>query len=82
MVGDRIRMKAWKVGHKKPTKPMLSLTDTGLRPESGTEICVIAMFDPVPLMEAGVTEVQVSGTFDNITFKPADRDHDHDDDDW
>jgi hypothetical protein len=28
------------------------------------------MFDPVPLGEAGVTEVQVSGTFDDITFKP------------
>jgi hypothetical protein len=70
VVGHRIEMKAWKVGDPEPSSPMLSVTDKGLNPPSGSAICVLLIIDPVPLKAAGVTEVQVSGTFDNITFTP------------
>jgi hypothetical protein len=74
VVGHRLRMKAWKVGDREPRGPMLSLTDRGLGARSGSAICVIAMFDPEPLIAAHVAEVKVSGTFDNITFTPGDVD--------
>jgi hypothetical protein len=70
VVGSRIRMKAWKVGAPEPADPMLSLEDKGLKPSSGSTLCVIAILDPVPLAAAGVAEVRVSGTFDDITFTP------------
>jgi len=70
VVGHNIQMKAWKVGDPEPVTPMLSLQDKSLKPESGSAICVITIFDPVPLSAAGVTAVRVSGTFDDITFTP------------
>ena len=70
VVGHKIEMKAWKVGDPEPSSPMLSVTDKGLKPDSGSAICVLLIIDPVPLKAAGVTEVQVSGTFDDITFMP------------
>jgi hypothetical protein len=70
VVGSRIRMKAWKVGDPEPDAPMLSLEDHGLKPASGSTICVITIFDPAPLAAAGASEVRVSGTFDDITFTP------------
>jgi hypothetical protein len=70
VVGHNIQMKAWKAGDPEPVKPMLSLKDKSLNPDSGSAICVITIFDPVPLSKAGVTAVRVSGTFDDITFTP------------
>jgi hypothetical protein len=70
VVGQTIEMKAWKVGDPEPSCPMLSVTDKGLKPNSGSAICVLLIIDPAPLKAAGVTEVHVSGTFDNITFTP------------
>jgi hypothetical protein len=80
VIGDRIRMKAWEVGHDPREAASLSVTDTVLGPNSGTVICCIVQIDPVPLKAKGVEAVQESGTFDNITFTPA-GDDDHDDDD-
>src|SRR3954471_14704636 len=60
VVGNKISMRAWEVGCHRPRRPMLRLTDSGLEPDSGTEVCVIVLFDPVPLSAAGVTGVQVS----------------------
>jgi hypothetical protein len=70
VVGHKLRMKAWRDGECEPRHPMLSLSDKGLGPRSGSAICVIALLDPEPLIKAGVTEVKVSGTFDAITFTP------------
>ena len=67
-VGHRLTLKAWKVGDRKPARPILCVTDRRLPPGSGSGIASIVFFDPVPLMEAGVTEVRVSGTVDDITF--------------
>jgi hypothetical protein len=70
VVGQNIQMKAWKVGDPEPVKPMLSVQDTDLKPDSGSAICVLVIFDPTPLSRAGVTAVRTSGTFDDITFTP------------
>jgi hypothetical protein len=70
VVGHDIQMKAWKVGDPEPVKPMLSLRDKSLKPDSGSAICVTVIFDPVPLSKAGVSAVRTSGTFDDITFTP------------
>jgi hypothetical protein len=70
VVGHNIQMKAWKVGDPEPVNPMLSLQDKSLRPPSGSAICVLVLFDPVPLSKAGVSAVRTSGTFDDITFTP------------
>jgi hypothetical protein len=70
VVGQNIQMKAWKVGYPEPVKPMLSLRDMSLKPSSGSAICVLVIFDPVPLSKAGVSAVRTSGTFDDITFTP------------
>jgi hypothetical protein len=50
---------------------MLKVKDRVLGPDEGTGIAAIAIFDPAPLMEQGVTAVDVSATVDNITFTPA-----------
>jgi hypothetical protein len=69
-VGHRLTLRAWKVGDPRPARPILSVTDRRLPPGAGSGIASIVFFDPVPLMEAGVTEVEVSGTVDDITFTP------------
>jgi hypothetical protein len=69
-VGHRLWMKVWPVGEPEPTGPTLSVTDQGLGPVSGTALAVDVFFDAAPLGEAGVDEVRVSGTFDDITFTP------------
>ena len=70
VVGKKLTLKAWRLGDPEPTKPTLSVTDKVLKPGAGNRISVLLFFDPAPLTEAGVTEVQVSGTFDDITFTP------------
>ena len=80
MVGDKLQMRAWKHGDRKPKTPMLSVTDGTLSPDSGSEISLLVFFDPDPLMAAGVSAVKVSGAFDNIKFKTDDDDDDDDDD--
>ena len=70
VVGHALELRAWKVGDCRPTKPMLKVKDKVLGPASGSGIAAIAFFDPLPLMLDGVTEVWVSGAFDNITFTP------------
>jgi hypothetical protein len=71
VIGHKLEMRAWRVGDRRPNKPMLKLHDKVLGPDSGSAIAAIAFFDPVPLMLGGVTEVRVSGAVDNITFTPA-----------
>jgi hypothetical protein len=64
--GDFIWMRAWKVGDPRPLLPMLVVRDDTFGPENGTQLNVIAFFDP-----AAVTgPVQVDATFDDITFIP------------
>jgi hypothetical protein len=70
VVGHQVTLKAWKMGDPEPAAPTLSVTDKLLKPGSGNRISVIIFFDPVPLMDAGVEEVRVSATFDDITFTP------------
>ena len=70
VMGHNLEMRAWRVGDPRPDEPMLSLTDKVLGPEPGTTVAAIVFFDPAPLMAAGVEEVLVSGTVDNITFSP------------
>jgi hypothetical protein len=70
VVGKRLTLKAWRVGDPEPTAPTLSVTDKVLKPGRGNRISVLVFFDPVPLVEAGVGAVRVSGTFDDITFTP------------
>ena len=80
LVGDKLQMKAWEVGCKKPKVPMLSVTDSALSAASASEISILVFFDPEPLIAAGVTDVQVSGSFDNIKFKTEDDDDDEEED--
>ncbi len=68
VVGDKLELKAWRVGDPEPKHPMLKVKDKLLPPGSG--IAAIVFFDPLPLALQGVDEVRVSGTFDNITFTP------------
>jgi hypothetical protein len=64
--GEFIWMRAWKVGDPRPVLPMLVVRDDTFGPEDGTQLNVIAFFDP-----AAVTgPVQVDATFDDITFVP------------
>jgi hypothetical protein len=70
VVGQNLEMRAWRVGCPRPARPMLKLKDNVLPPKPGTTIATIALFDPVPLIEAGVEEVQISATVDDITFTP------------
>ena len=65
-------MKAWEVGQPEAEEAHAERDRLGLSAASGSEISVLVFFDPVPLIAAGVTEVQVSGTFDNIKFKAED----------
>jgi hypothetical protein len=68
--GHKLELWAWRVGDKRPKKPLLSVKDKVLGPESASGLAAIAFFDPVPLTAMGVEEVLVSGTVDNITFTP------------
>ncbi len=70
VVGNRITMTAWRVGEPRPSQPTLSVTDKLLKAGPGNRLSVLVFFDPAPLMDAGVTQVQVGGTFDDITFTP------------
>src|SRR5262249_28342998 len=70
VVGHKISYTVWKVGDPRPSQPTLSVTDRALKPGAGNRISAVVFFDPVPLMDAGVGEVQVSGTFDDITYTP------------
>jgi hypothetical protein len=68
VVGHKLELRAWRVGDCRPDEPMLKVKDRVLGPDSGTALAAIAFFDPVPLIEAGVDEVQVHATVDDITF--------------
>ncbi len=81
VIGRQLRMWAWKVGDQRPRRPLLSVADKVLGPDSGSGIAAIAFFGPAPLISQGVTEVQVSGTVDNITFTPGRGRNRFDDDD-
>jgi hypothetical protein len=84
IVRNKLTLKAWEKGDREPGRPMLKLRHSEFGPEDGTGIAVLTFFDPLPLMAAGVEEVEVSATADNITFTPKhrhDRDRDDDDDD-
>jgi hypothetical protein len=70
VVGHKLTLKAWKVCDREPRRPILAVRDTEFGPESGSGLATLAYFDPVPLIEQGVTEVDVSATVDNITFTP------------
>ena len=67
-VGSKLTLRAWKVGDERPATPILYVFDRRLPPSAGSGIAAIAFFDPVPLMDAGVTEVEISATVDDITF--------------
>jgi hypothetical protein len=70
VVGHTVMLKAWPVGDDEPVEPTLIVTDKVLIPGVGNRLSVLVFFDPAPLIENGVEEVQVSGTFDDITFTP------------
>ena len=70
VVGNQITMKAWRVGHSRPSQPTLTVTDKLLKAGAGNRLAALVFFDPAPLMDAGVEEVQVNGAFDDITFTP------------
>jgi hypothetical protein len=86
LVGDRMSLTAWKVGAKKPKRPTLTVRDDTLGPDSGTLICVITFFDPAAVED---DFVDISASFDDVTFKAkraggrhhGDDDDDEDDDD-
>ncbi len=81
LVGDRMSLTAWRVGKKKPNRPTLSVRDDTFGPDSGTLICVITFFDPAAVED---DFVDVSASFDNVTFKPkraGGRNHGNDEDD-
>jgi len=70
VVGHKLTLKAWKVGDEEPAEPILRVTDKVLGPGFGNRISVLVFFDPAPLIDLGIKEVQVSGTFDDIHFTP------------
>jgi len=70
VIGPFLTLKAWPVGDPEPAEPTLVVTDKVLKPGFGNRISVLVFFDAAPLMEAGIEEVLVSGTFDDITFTP------------
>jgi hypothetical protein len=69
-VGKHVWLKVWKVGDPEPNEPLLSLKDRVLPPASGSLVCVIVFFDPAAV---GDDPVELSATFDDITFTPAAR---------
>jgi hypothetical protein len=69
-VNHKLSLTVWRVGDPKPKRPTVEVKDRVLPPESGSGLAALAFFDPQPLMEAGETEVNVSGTVDSITFTP------------
>lgn len=66
-VDNHLWLKVWKVGELEPDEPLLSLQDMELGPGSGQLVCAIAFFDPVAVEDPFV---EVSATFDEITFSP------------
>ncbi len=66
-VGDRIELKAWRVGDPEPEEPLLSVRDDAIGPETGSLLCLIVFFDPVAVED---DFVEVSASFDDVTFKP------------
>jgi hypothetical protein len=68
VVGHKLTLKAWNVCDREPRKAILTVRDREFGPESGSGLAALAFFDPAPLIEQGVTEVNVSATVDNITF--------------
>ena len=70
VVNHKLTLKAWKADEPEPNQPILSLHDKEFGPESGTGLAVIAFFDPAPLVAAGVAEVPVNATIDDLTFTP------------
>jgi hypothetical protein len=72
-VDHRLTLKAWKVGDCEPRRPILRVSDRRLGPGEGSGIAAIAFFDAAPLMAAGVTEVEVHATVDDLTFTFDDR---------
>jgi hypothetical protein len=70
VVGHKLELKAWNICDREPRKPILKVHDKEFGPKDGTGLAAIAFFDPVPLLAAGVEEVQVSATVDNLTFTP------------
>jgi hypothetical protein len=83
VIGSKLTLKAWEKGDREPRRPILKLRHSEFGPESGTGLAALTFFDPVPLLAAGVEEVVVSATVDNLTFTPAkvNRRSEHDDDD-
>jgi hypothetical protein len=79
VVGHKLSLKAWRVGERKPHRPILTVHDKVLDEDSGSGIAAIAFFDPAPLMADGVENVHVWGTVDNITFTPERKPRDQDD---
>ncbi len=69
--GNRLTLKAWRVGDPEPKQPLLTVIDgeAGIGPNNGTEPCMVVFFDLAPLMARPVppTEVWISGIFDDIT---------------
>jgi hypothetical protein len=70
VVGNKLTLKAWNICDPEPERPILKVTDKVLGPRNGSGIAAIAFFDPVPLAAAGIEEVIVDATVDNITFTP------------
>ena len=64
---DRIWMRAWPVGARRPGRPTLVVRDDTFGPEDGTLLSVLAFFDPAAV---GADAIHVDATFDDITFKP------------
>ena len=69
-IGPVLTLTAWEVGQRKPNRPILCVIDRRISPREATGVAAIAFFDPVPLVEAGVTHVEVDATVDDLTFTP------------
>lgn len=69
-IGSVLALTAWKVGERKPSRPILVVIDRRISSREGSGLAAIAFFDPVPLAGAGVTHVEVDATVDDITFTP------------
>ncbi|MEX2139328.1 MAG: hypothetical protein WD894_08710 [Pirellulales bacterium] len=90
IVGDKLTLKAWEEGARKPRRPILKVHHDEFAPEDGTGLAVVAFFDPEPLTDGednnDLTEVTVSATVDDLTFtarrgKHEDNDDEDDEDD-
>ncbi len=63
-VGNRLTLKAWRVGQPEPVNPLLTVLDSAFGQPGPTNLCAISFFDGAVVSGP----VQVSATFDNITF--------------